>query len=198
MGKSELVLRLREVIGAIPFHIPPHILQSHKNGVDLKTMITGQVDIKERSETPERKKALLEALEDKYGIVTDACRATGVERSTFYEWLKIDPEFKASVDEIQETAIDYVEGKLFERISGVEVMTHNSKGEEVVYSLPPDVPAISLYLKTRGKKRGYVERTELTGADGKAMITETHVKIIRDKGIESSPVDTASESAESS
>lgn len=143
---------------------------------------TGQVDIKERSETPDRKKALLNELEAKYGIVTDACRAAGVERSTFYEWLKIDPAFKAAVDEIQETAIDYVEGKLFERISGVEVMTHNSKGEEVVYSLPPDVPAISLYLKTRGKKRGYVERTELTGADGKELMPLIKIVMPDDSG----------------
>ncbi len=132
----------------------------------------GQLDIKERPETPERKKALLDALEDKYGIVTDACRSTGVERSTFYEWLKIDPDFKAAVDDIQETAIDYVEGKLFERITGVEVLKGIDKdtGEMITYSLPPDVPAISLYLKTRGKKRGYIERTELTGADGKDLV----------------------------
>lgn len=130
---------------------------------------TEQLDVRE--ETPDRKKAVLAALEDKYGIVTDACRISGVERSTFYHWLKNDPEFKAAVDEIQEVAIDYVESKLFERINGVEVFKGIDKetGEMITYSLPPDVPAISLYLKTRGKKRGYIERTEHTGADGKDL-----------------------------
>ena len=158
----------------------------------------GQLDVRE--DTPERKKAVLAALEQKYGIVTDACNLVGLERSTFYHWLKNDPEFKAAVDEIQEVAIDYVESKLFERITGVEVMKGVDKetGEMITYSLPPDVPAISLYLKTRGKKRGYIERTEHTGADGKAIQTETHIKIIRDKGIQSPISDTPLESTESS
>lgn len=154
--------------------------------------MAGQVD------TTEGKKSILEALEDHYGIVTDSCKSIGLNRSTFYNWLKDDPEFKLAVDEIQETAIDYVEGKLFERITGVEVLKGIDKetGEQITYSLPPDVQAISLYLKTRGKKRGYVERTELTGADGKAVITETHVKIIRDTGIRTSLTDTSSGSAD--
>jgi hypothetical protein len=114
---------------------------------------TGQVDMK---------RAILDALEAKYGIVTDACKSIGLARSTFYDWLKTDLEFKAAVDDIQEVALDYVEGKLFERISGVEVVKGVDKeGNDISYTLPPDVQAISLYLKTRGKKRGYVERTEI-------------------------------------
>ena len=108
------------------------------------------------------KKALLNALGDNYGIISEATKKVGIARSTFYEWLKIDPEFKIAVDEIQEEAIDHVEGKLFERINGVEVIKgYYKNGEEIYYSLPPDVQAISLYLKTRGKKRGYVEKTEI-------------------------------------
>ena len=119
------------------------------------------------------KKAILVALEDKYGIVTDACRSIGLSRSTFYDWLKTDPEFKAAVDEVTETAIDYVEGKLFEKISGIDVQTHNSKGEEVVYSQPPSDTAIIFYLKTKAKKRGYIERveTELSGGVEVKQIT---------------------------
>jgi hypothetical protein len=128
--------------------------------------VNGQMDTREG--TPDRKKEVLASLEDHHGIVTDACGKVGLARSTFYEWLKNDPEFKAAVDEIQEVAIDFVESKLFERIKGVEVYKGEDKdtGEMITYTLPPDVPAISLYLKTRGKKRGYVERQEITGADG--------------------------------
>lgn len=113
------------------------------------------------------KKALLEALEAHYGIVTDAVRKVGIARSTFYEWLKNDPEFKASVDDIQEVALDFVESKLFERINGVEVLKGVDKetGEEITYALPPDVHAIGIYLRTKGKKRGYVERQEITPTD---------------------------------
>lgn len=109
------------------------------------------------------KRAILDALEEKYGIVTDACRSIGLARSTYYDWLRDDPAFKEAVAEIQEVALDYVEGKLFERITGVEVVKGVDKetGEMITYSLPPDTQAISLYLKTKGKKRGYIERTEV-------------------------------------
>ena len=125
------------------------------------------------------KKAILEALEAKHGIVTDACASIGMVSSTFYEWLKNDPEFKAAVDEVQEVAIDYVEGKLFERINGVEVVKGIDKdtGEPIIYSLPPDVPAISLYLKTRGKKRGYVERSEVSPVDTEGNTLQPTINI---------------------
>lgn len=112
-------------------------------------------------EVPIAKKSILEALEAHYGIVTDSCRSIGLNRSTFYEWLKSDLEFKAAVDEIQEVAIDFVEGKLFERIKGVEIHKEDRDGNDISYDLPPDTQAIALYLKTKGKKRGYVERTEV-------------------------------------
>lgn len=41
--------------------------------------------------------------------------------------------------------------------------------------------ACQFLLRTRWKKRGYVERQEITGPDGKNVINELHVKIIRDK-----------------
>jgi hypothetical protein len=122
-------------------------------------MAVGQSDTE--GSTEERKKAILESLEAHYGIVTDSCREIGIARSTFYEWLKTDPEFKASVDEIQEVAIDFVEGKLFERIKGVEIYKEDKDGNDVSYDLPPDTQAIVAYLKTKGKKRGYVEKQEI-------------------------------------
>lgn len=114
------------------------------------------------TEVPVMKKAVLSALEANYGIVTDSCRKVGLARSTFYEWLKTDPDFKSAVDEIQDVALDFVEGKLFERINGVEVVKGEDKdGNEITYSLPPDTQAIGLYLKTKGKKRGYYEKQEI-------------------------------------
>lgn len=124
--------------------------------------MTGQVDTKE---------AILKALEDTKGIVTDAIRRVTISRSCYYEWLKDDPEFKARVDEIQDVAIDFVEGKLFEKINGVQVRkgTDSETGEDIVYDLPPSDVAITFYLKTKAKKRGYVERQEITGGDGEPL-----------------------------
>lgn len=110
------------------------------------------------------KKTILEALELCNGVVSAACKSVDMPRSTFYLWCNEDEEFKKAVDEIQEVAIDYVESKLFEKINGVTVKGKGpSKGEDdepPVYELPPSDTAIIFYLKTKGKKRGYVEKTE--------------------------------------
>ena len=89
------------------------------------------------------KKELLAALEKSLGIVTTACKACQVARSTFYDWYNNDLEFKASVDDVGEVSLDFAESKLLEQISA-----NNST-------------ATIFYLKTKGKKRGYVERSEV-------------------------------------
>lgn len=108
------------------------------------------------------KEDILAALEANHGIVTVACNSIGLARSTFYNWVNTDPDFKAAVDEIQEVAIDFVESKLFEKINGVAVKKgETDDGEDIVYDVPPSDTAIIFYLKTKAKKRGYIERTEL-------------------------------------
>jgi hypothetical protein len=89
-----------------------------------------------------QKKKLLKALEKTLGVVTKACNQTGVNRSTFYEWYNKDKKFKSEVDSIGDMAIDYAETALHNRIKD---------GSDT---------AIIFYLKTKGKKRGYVEKTE--------------------------------------
>ncbi len=89
------------------------------------------------------KKELLGALEKSLGIVTTACKACQVARSTFYDWYNNDLDFKASVDDVGEVSLDFAESKLLEQISA-----NNST-------------ATIFYLKTKGKKRGYVERSEV-------------------------------------
>lgn len=93
--------------------------------------------------TTERKKAVIEALQKSLGIVATACQKVGVSRKQFYEWLKADKEFADAVTEIEDTALDFVESKLLENIN-------NS-----------DTQSILFYLKTKGKRRGYTERTEI-------------------------------------
>lgn len=102
------------------------------------------------------KAKLLESLELHNGIVTSACKSIDCPRSTYYKYLNEDAEFKTAVDEIQDVAIDFVESKLMEKIRGVEVQS-----QQGVYDLPPSDTAIIFFLKTKGKKRGYVERTEV-------------------------------------
>lgn len=120
------------------------------------------------SDISDNKKRLLEALEKTLGNVSEGCRQANVSRDTHYRWLKEDEVYKLNVEELTNVAIDFVEGKLFEKINGIS-MANSSKDGEVVYKLAPSDTAIIFFLKTKAKKRGYVERSEITGADGKDL-----------------------------
>lgn len=89
------------------------------------------------------KRAMLAALEKSLGIVTTASKIAGISRATHYEWMAEDDEYKAFVDSIAEMTLDFVESKLHGQIA---------KG---------DTTASIFYLKTKGKSRGYIERTEI-------------------------------------
>lgn len=107
------------------------------------------------------KKALLEALESSLGIVTKACRVVECSRKTFYQYCRDDPEFDEAVKEVGNVALDFAESKLFEKIEGVTVSKgKDEQGEEIIYKTPPSDTAIIFYLKTKGKKRGYIEKFE--------------------------------------
>lgn len=87
-------------------------------------------------------KKFLKAFEDTFGVISYACKAAKVSRQTYYNWRKNDPEFDEKANEIEESAIDVAEGKLLTQI-----------GEG-------NLTAIIFYLKTKGKKRGYVEQVD--------------------------------------
>ena len=92
--------------------------------------------------TAQHKKAIIEALEQSLGIVTSACKKVGVGRTTFYGWLNDDEEFAKQVKDIENIALDFAESQLHQQIkSGNPTST-------------------IFYLKTKGKKRGYIERME--------------------------------------
>ena len=88
------------------------------------------------------KKAMIEALEKSLGIVTTAARNVGINRSTHYDWLAADEDYKKAVEDIAEMTIDFAESQLHKQIKdGVQAST-------------------IFYLKTKGKKRGYIEAQE--------------------------------------
>jgi len=118
------------------------------------------------------KKKFLEILDNSRGIISTACASmNNMSRQTYYNWYKNDEEFRQAAEDIQENAIDFVESKLFEKIDGVSVQVYNQKGEPVVYDQPPSDTAIIFYLKTKGKKRGYVERMEVDDVTPVKLLT---------------------------
>jgi hypothetical protein len=99
------------------------------------------------------KKNLISALESSLGIVTKACKNVGCSRKTFYQYYAEDEEFAGEVDLIGEMALDFAESSLHKQIQeGVPTST-------------------IFYLKTKGKKRGYIESIEHLGNKDKPLRT---------------------------
>lgn len=88
----------------------------------------------------DKKTIFLEALSHNHGVISMACEAASVGRSTYYRWYNGDQAFREQVDEVMETQVDFVESKLMQAISA------------------GDTTATIFYLKTKGKKRGYTEK----------------------------------------
>lgn len=111
------------------------------------------------------KKRFIEMLKKSRGIISSACESVDICRQTYYNWMKQDPLFAELVEEVNESCIDWVESKLHEKISGVSVIRYTQKGEEDIYEQPPSDTAIIFYLKTKAKKRGYIEKNEVGFTD---------------------------------
>lgn len=60
----------------------------------------------------------LHALVSKHFNRNEACRVTGIARSTLNEWIKNDPDFHALADEIFDMKKDFVEGCLMNLVAG--------------------------------------------------------------------------------
>jgi len=107
------------------------------------------------------KKAMIEALEKSLGIVTTAAKTVGIDRTTHYNWLKEDEAYKEAVEGISDMAIDFAESQLNQLMMGAKHQVVTNKGEIVEIKDAPNPSSIIFYLKTKGKKRGYVERQEV-------------------------------------
>ncbi len=110
------------------------------------------------------KKAVLEKLIESQGNVSEACKAAGIARSTFYLWKSEDEQFAQEVDEIIEATIDAVEGYLMKEMKA------------------GNPACIIFFLKTRAKHRGYIEKSEIEntikGVKGKYVLPDgTEIEI---------------------
>tara|TARA_R110002020_G_scaffold2083_1_gene9507 strand:+ start:1249 stop:1602 length:354 start_codon:yes stop_codon:yes gene_type:complete len=109
-----------------------------------------------------KKEAILQALENSLGVVTVACKQADVPRSTYYKWLNEDEEFAKAVKDIENIALDFGESQLHKQIGD------------------GNTSATIFFLKTKGKKRGYIERNEVDLTSGDEPI-KINVNI---KGVE--------------
>ena len=97
---------------------------------------------------------MIEALREKHGNLSAAARFLNCSRNTIARYIDTYPTVKAVADEERETLIDFAENQLFQQVK------------------EGNITAIIFTLKTIGKHRGYVERQEVTGADGGAVLVK--------------------------
>lgn len=83
-----------------------------------------------------------EVYEKKASNISSTCTALGIDRNTFTSWREKYPKLSQLLDEVDESLIDFSESKLLEQINA------------------GNLTAIIFHLKTKGKKRGYVESME--------------------------------------
>ena len=74
--------------------------------------------------------------------VTATCAALNISRRTFYNKKEKSKTLQDLLAEADESMLDFAESKLIEHINN------------------NDITSLIFFLKTKGKKRGYVERTE--------------------------------------
>lgn len=122
---------------------------------------------KRRYKSNALKSSMLEALEKTLGVVTPAAKIANLTRKTHYEWLKDDDDYRAAVESIEDLAVDFAETKLHKEISD------------------GNATAIIFYLKTKGRKRGYIERQEVSSTNinfnHEEQITPEEIKKKRDE-----------------
>ena len=92
------------------------------------------------------------AIRDLHGNLSAVAKQLGVCRQTLYTYIERHPSVKDVVAESRETMLDNAESALYRAVLGGEAW------------------AVCFFLKTQGKRRGYVERQEVTGAGGSEVI----------------------------
>ena len=91
---------------------------------------------------------LINAIEESRGFITKVADILKCSRKTVYVYLKKYATAQQALADTREKRHEWVESKLMGQIDS------------------DNLTAIIFYLKTQGKHLGYVERQEVTGADG--------------------------------
>lgn len=86
-----------------------------------------------------------------------------VARNTVYAWCRDDPNFAQTLEDSRERFVDLAESNLRKLVAGVPAIETDENGDKrfAGWIERPSETAIIFTLKTRGKKRGYVERSEV-------------------------------------
>ncbi|MCR9065502.1 MAG: hypothetical protein NXI00_16140 [Cytophagales bacterium] len=95
----------------------------------------------EQNSIEKKKELFIDAMMSQLGNITKSCEIVGIKsRTTIYNWMENDPVFREAINNIDEFVIDFAENSLFKQIQ------------------EGNTAATIFYLKTKGQKRGYVEK----------------------------------------
>ena len=113
----------------------------------------------------QKQNEMVEAMIKYMGVVTTAARSIDIPRSTYYDWMETDSEFKQRILDLREIKKDFVESKLLKLVED------------------GDTAATIFSAKTLLKDRGYVERQEVTpvDSDGNSIQPIININVIRTK-----------------
>lgn len=114
------------------------------------------------------KDQIAEALDKAGGFVSHACRLLDCTRKTLYNYINKYPELKEIRKDIRESYLDIAESKLMQKVRDGAT------------------PELLFYLKTQGKARGYIEKSQLDLTSGDEQINKIEIEIFENKGNESS------------
>lgn len=105
----------------------------------------------------------IKAIPKTAGIITTIAKKVGCNWHTAKKFIYSHPTVLAAYCDECESILDLAESKLYEAIQA------------------GDAQMVKYILSTKGKSRGYVERNELTGKDGKPIETDNSITI---KGVD--------------
>lgn len=100
-------------------------------------------DISARERVKTQQDQFLIAFESSAGNITHACKAIGISRQTYYNWIGEFDDFKKGCEDVKESTIDFAESILLGEIKN------------------KNITATIFFLKTIGRNRGYIERQEM-------------------------------------
>lgn len=101
----------------------------------------------------------LELLPKKGFNISRTCDAININRSTYYDWKAANTDFDDALSHVKEKELDEAEEMHYYLRKGIPRLDANNKF--VSWKKEPDRQAIEFFLKTKGKLRGYVEKTEV-------------------------------------
>ncbi len=110
-----------------------------------------------RAETARK---IMTAVTESKGLLTLAAKKAGIGYRTLCKYAELCPTIRQAINESRESITDMAEGKLYQAINA------------------GNMTAIIFYLKTKAKDRGYIERSEFTGAGGGPIQVNNRIEVV--------------------